>query len=69
MKTSDMTQEELERNGRQREPDIADLRKDNAELKDVRRQLTTETTIKCFIAWHDNLRGKLIMGAFFSSLT
>ena len=64
-----MTHEELEKKVRQRDLDIADLKKNNAELKNVRRQLTTETTVKCFIAWHDNLRGKLIMGAFLSSLT
>ena len=64
-----MTHEELEKKVRQRDLNIAKVKKDNAELRNVRRQLTTETTVKCFIAWHDNLRGKLIMGAFLSSLT
>jgi hypothetical protein len=64
-----MTHEELEKKVRQRDLNIAKVKKDNAELRNVRRQLTTETTVKCFIAWHDNFRGKLIMGAFLSSLT
>jgi hypothetical protein len=38
-------------------------------LEDVALLYTTDPTVKCFVAWHNNARRKFIMGARLSSKT